>query len=206
MQRPENPRKEPKQARSRQLVDAILEAAARVFEAQGYDATNTNRVAEVAGVSVGSMYQYFPNKDALVTALHERHVGEVLALVEDVAAEAPSRTLRASAELLVDGALAVHTTRPRLTRMLHGELPMLERTHEASAASRATFAATERLLHAHRAEVRRSDTALASYAVIRLFESLVHAAVLDPPPNVAPAPLRTTIVDAVVGYLVVPAP
>jgi AcrR family transcriptional regulator len=206
MQRPENPRKEPKQARSRQLVDAILEAAARVFEAHGYDATNTNRVAEVAGVSVGSMYQYFPNKDALVTALHERHVGEVLALVEGVAAEAPSRSLRASAELLVDGALAIHTTRPRLTRLLHGELPMLERTHDASAASRATFAATDRLLHAHQAEVRRSDTALTSYAVIRLFEALVHAAVLDPPPSVAPAALRNTIVDAVVGYLIVPAP
>ncbi|XOT97655.1 TetR/AcrR family transcriptional regulator, partial [Alcaligenes pakistanensis] len=66
-------RRIPRQSRSRALVEAILEATARVLSERGYAGTNTNVVAEVAGVSVGSVYQYFPNKDSLIAALHERH-------------------------------------------------------------------------------------------------------------------------------------
>lgn len=69
------PRKQPTQARSRQTVEWLLEATARVFRAEGYEAT-TNRIAAAAGVSVGTLYEYFPSKDALVFALAERHVLE----------------------------------------------------------------------------------------------------------------------------------
>lgn len=70
------PRKQPVQDRSRQTVERILRAAARIFDEEGYRRTTTNRVAEAAGVSIGSLYQYFPNKDALLVALAERHVEE----------------------------------------------------------------------------------------------------------------------------------
>lgn len=73
------PRKRPVQDRSRQTVDRILAEAARIFDEDGYRRTTTNRVAEAAGVSVGSLYQYFPNKDALLVALAERHVEEITA-------------------------------------------------------------------------------------------------------------------------------
>lgn len=64
------PRKEPRQRRSRTLCDAIRTSAARVFDAVGYEAATTSRIANVAGVSVGSLYQYYPRKAALVTAEH----------------------------------------------------------------------------------------------------------------------------------------
>lgn len=69
------PRKRPRQQRSRELVDAIVEAAARVFEREGLDAT-TNRIADEAGVSIGSLYQYFGNKHELLYALVERHLDD----------------------------------------------------------------------------------------------------------------------------------
>jgi AcrR family transcriptional regulator len=69
----EQQRRRPRQARSRQTVEVILEAAARVFRREGFRAT-TNRVAAEAGVSIGSLYEYFPNKQALLAALAERHV------------------------------------------------------------------------------------------------------------------------------------
>src|SRR6185437_15341352 len=82
------PRKLPRQDRSRATVDAILEAAARVLVKEGFERTTTNRVAEAAGVSVGSLYQYFPSKEALVAALVDRHNeemrAEVLAALERV--------------------------------------------------------------------------------------------------------------------------
>jgi len=68
------PRREPQQERSRQMRDDILEASIRVLASEGPLSFTTLRVAEVAGISVGSLYQYFPNKDALVYALHTRMV------------------------------------------------------------------------------------------------------------------------------------
>lgn len=75
------PRKAPTQERARVTVDAILQATADVVRKKGLAGLTTNHVAERAGVSVGTLYQYFPNKDALVTALGERHVEQVLAWI-----------------------------------------------------------------------------------------------------------------------------
>lgn len=69
------PRRAPSQARSLQTVEHVLEGAARVFKREGFAAT-TNRIAVEAGVSIGSLYEYFPNKQALLVALAERHVAE----------------------------------------------------------------------------------------------------------------------------------
>lgn len=69
------PRKRPQQERSRRTVEAVVEAAAQLLEANGYDALTTNRVAERAGVSIGTLYQYFPDKAAVVGALVEDRLG-----------------------------------------------------------------------------------------------------------------------------------
>src|SRR5881394_3122602 len=68
-----NPRKLPRQERARATIDALLTATAHVLVKEGFDRASTNRIAEAAGVSVGSLYQYFPSKEALVAALVERH-------------------------------------------------------------------------------------------------------------------------------------
>ena len=68
------PRKRPRQQRSQATWAAILDAATQLFQRLGYAGTTTNRVAELAGVSIGSLYQYFPDKDALLLALAERHI------------------------------------------------------------------------------------------------------------------------------------
>lgn len=76
------PRKLPKQARSGATVEAILEAAAQIFERRGYAAGTTNRIAERAGVSIGSLYQYFPNEDAILVALVHQHLAEGMAALQ----------------------------------------------------------------------------------------------------------------------------
>ncbi|PMB09477.1 TetR/AcrR family transcriptional regulator [Fischerella thermalis CCMEE 5273] len=73
-----NPRKLPQQERSKITVDAILTATARILVKDGYAKTNTNRIAELAGVSIGSLYQYFPSKEAIIAALIECHVVEMV--------------------------------------------------------------------------------------------------------------------------------
>jgi AcrR family transcriptional regulator len=78
-----SPRKRPAQRRSVETVERILDAAARLFDERGYRGTTTNHVAEAASVSVGSLYQYFPNKDALLVALARRHLHESAAAFAD---------------------------------------------------------------------------------------------------------------------------
>ncbi|MFF2549686.1 TetR/AcrR family transcriptional regulator [Nocardia sp. NPDC058058] len=74
---PAAPRKSPRQERSRAMVGRIVDAGERVLIAHGYDGCSTNRIAETAGISPGSLYQYFPNKDAVVAAVIERYTGVV---------------------------------------------------------------------------------------------------------------------------------
>ena len=106
------PRKRPVQQRSRALYARILDEAARIFDERGYHATTTNEVADAAEVSIGSLYQYFPNKDALLVALAERHLDEVRPLVaalsERLRAEEPD--VEQLSRELVDAAMLWNDT------------------------------------------------------------------------------------------------
>ncbi len=103
------PRKVPRQARARATVDAILDAAARLLVEQGYADTTTNSVAEIAGVSIGSLYQYFPNKDALIVALHRRHAQQMHAVMTAALEGSRQGSLRASlARLPTSSSPALH--------------------------------------------------------------------------------------------------
>jgi len=75
-------RKVPVQERSRRTVEAILQAASQVLVRCGYESATTGAIAERAGVSIGTLYQYFPNKESLVASVIEGHFKEVLAIVE----------------------------------------------------------------------------------------------------------------------------
>lgn len=99
------PRKSPVQARSAASVDAILEATIQVLLSAGKERLTTTRVAQRAGVSVGTLYQYFPNKSALLQAVLRRHLDEVTAAVERVCREQESRTLQQMATALINAFL-----------------------------------------------------------------------------------------------------
>lgn len=113
-------RKEPRQERARATVEAILEAAARILDRQGWGRFTTNAVAEVAGVSIGSLYQYFPNKLALVEAILRRHFDDVLSALRFADVQA-SRIERIKG--LVSGMITAHSNHPSLHRVLLEEVP-----------------------------------------------------------------------------------
>ncbi len=111
------PRKKPRQARSRETVACILEAAARVFEAEGYEAT-TKRVAEVAGVGIGSLYEYFPNKDALLYGLGERHIEEGEAALAGAFDGVGEDEVDGWVAALLDAMVRLHRDRPQVHELL----------------------------------------------------------------------------------------
>ena len=100
------PRKSPVQARSAASVNAILEATIQVLLKVGKDRLTTTRVSSRAGVSVGTLYQYFPNKSALLQAVLRRHLEEVTGGIEFACKEQRGRTLREMVTALISAFLA----------------------------------------------------------------------------------------------------
>ena len=105
---PVTPRKEPRQPRARATVDAILLAAAHILKTEGFERATTNRIAERAGVSIGSLYQYFPNKQAVVAALRERHHDWFMGCIAAEADRVASLPLRSAIRSAVELSIALH--------------------------------------------------------------------------------------------------
>ena len=114
-----DPRKSPVQARSTASVDAILEATIQVLLAMGKDRLTTTRVARRAGVSVGTLYQYFPNKSALLQAALQRHLDEVTEAVKQVCREQAGNTLRMMVTALVHAFLKAKMKNPKASVALY---------------------------------------------------------------------------------------
>jgi len=178
------PRRRPRQARSRLTVEAILDAAARVFERHGYAAGTTNRIAERAGISIGSLYQYYPNKDAILVALVERHLDEGVAaltpLLEELRDAPPP--LGEGMARLVAAMVALHRERPRLHRVLFEEAPRPPALRRRLAALEAALAAgvADYLRASGAALAPARDPALAARLVVQVVESVTHELVLRP--------------------------
>ena len=200
-----NPRKRPLQARSRATVDALLEAATQVLIRHGYEGATTARIAERAGVSVGSLYQYFPNKEALVAALIDRHVAEVTAVVEQAMAAARGRPLEDGLRLMIRAGLDAHRIAPKLHKILVEQVPRVGRIAEKMDHSRRVAALVEQLLRAHAHRLRRDrDPALAAYVLETALEALTHKTIIERPAFLAGAPIEEEMFALVAGYLLAP--
>ncbi len=122
---PAKPRRSPVQARSRATVEAILEAAACILRERGWEALTTNAVAERAGVNIGSLYQYFPNKQAITAELQRRHaekVREAMAQAVDAVHEAEEDP-EAAVLGMVKAAIALHRSDGQLQAAVLEEIP-----------------------------------------------------------------------------------
>jgi AcrR family transcriptional regulator len=148
-----NARKKPLQERSRETVAVILEAAARILEERGLEGYNTNAVAERGGISVGSVYQYFPNKDALTLALITRFEGEILETVQAAVAASEGKDLRTSLKLLIGGLLKAHDGRAQLNRILETEESRLRHASSAPSTALHLKKIVEALLARHTNEI-----------------------------------------------------
>lgn len=124
-QTPTNPRKTPRQGRSRVTYDAILESAAHILVRRGAQALNTNLIAERAGVSIGSLYQYFPTKEAILAELLRRQQQDMLDDLKDGAAAAAGSSLAQTVRTMIHHSLRHHIRAPLLAERLEQLEPIL---------------------------------------------------------------------------------
>jgi len=176
-----NPRKSASQERSRRTVNAILEATARVLMKEGYDRASTNKIAVVAGVSIGSLYQYFPSKEALVAAVSERHSNEVLQLMRSALVKVAARPIEVAAREFVSVAIDAHRVNPKLHRVLAEQVPRIGRLENVEAINQDVYALIRGYLDGHRDEIDVADADVAAFICVTAVEALTHAAVLRRP-------------------------
>ncbi|RUL75978.1 TetR/AcrR family transcriptional regulator [Dyella choica] len=123
-------RKAPKQLRSQSTVEGIVEAGARVLAQRGWAKFTTNEVARVAGASIGSLYQYFPNKLAIAEAIRQRHLSQLLAVLPDPGKQGKALSLNRHVDQLIDGVVAAHSINQKLHRILLDEVPLAARSFD----------------------------------------------------------------------------
>jgi AcrR family transcriptional regulator len=199
-----NPRKTASQERSRATVAALVEATARILVREGFDKASTNRVADVAGVSVGSLYQYFPNKEALVAAVIDRHNQEIMQIVRGELAEAMGQPVEKAMRKLVAVAVKAHRVNPRLHRVLAEQIPRVGKLENVETFSRENYALFRTYLENHRDELRVKDLALASFVCVTSIEALTHNAVLHHSKTLSDDAMESLVEEStrlVVGYL-----
>ncbi len=175
-----SPRKTPRQERARATVKHILDATARILVSRGWAGTTTNHVAERAGVSVGTLYEYFPSKESLVAALAERHLdaaeARLIALATSIADTRPS--LEGLVRAIVTTMLDLHAASPRLHRVLFEEIPhgptVRNRIRALEDSQAAALAAILPVL----APVRDAD--ISARVIVELLEALTHRWIIAP--------------------------
>jgi len=119
-----SPRKLPVQARSRATVDAIIQAATYILTKVGWEGLTTNAIAERAGVNIGSLYQFFPNKEAVVAELQRRHAADSRVGLRGALEVLPDQpSLRQALTLIVEMTVKEHRVAPAVHKAIHEELP-----------------------------------------------------------------------------------
>lgn len=166
------------QERSRHTVDSILEAATRLFDR---GATTTNGIAKLAGVSIGSLYEYFPNKDAILGQLFEAHVDEAVQSLSRALDGLPpeSTSLREGVRSMVAALLALHEHRPGLQRMFLERLVAVPVVREQVARAERRLRGILQAWLALHPEVAVPDVELAARIVVEGSNALIHGFIAD---------------------------
>jgi AcrR family transcriptional regulator len=167
----------------------------------GYEHASTNRVAARAGVSVGSVYQYFPNKEALVGELVDRHSRQIFEMVIERLAELADRTPDVAARELVTAMVHLKRGDPRLWRVLREQIPRVGRMQRYELQLAEVIEATAAYLERWRDRLRHEDLATTAFVVVHTVDAVTHAAITRTPP-IDEETLIAHTTDLVVSYLV----
>jgi AcrR family transcriptional regulator len=195
-----NTHRKPVQERAQITVEAILDAAIKLLKRAGSPSLTTNGIAERAGVSIGSVYQYFPNKQAIYLALHERHIAQVDGVMRRRLSECQGATLDELVGSMIDGMIEVHQADPELSTLLQSEVP--HRARNTMDFSIRNFSLFREALAIHKKEFgRKTDLDIQSFVVIKMIDSLGHAIVLQRSSGSSLSRVRAEVLRAVTAYL-----
>jgi AcrR family transcriptional regulator len=180
-------------------VDAVLDAVIRLLKREGFNALTTNRIAEVAGVSIGSVYQYFSDKSAIFAALHQRHIEQIDRLITKTLVERAASPLDELITAVMESMIDAHTADPELYTLLATEVPRRPGCAQDFATR---LHGVFRLAFSSKApQLRRGDLDRVVFVVGSMVDSLSHAAALRRPPEISLPQAKSEAIKAVLAYL-----
>lgn len=188
------PRKKPRQARSLVTVEAILEAAAHILAKDGYAGFTTNRVAERAGVSIGSLYQYYPNKQSLLAALHARHLDQIMASGAAILRDSDDCSLAEALDRLVGTIVSIHLDSDGLHRVVAEETP-------ESLSKATTLELVRNLLDRYQEVLKLEDPDLVAYMLSVTTKAVIHGTLRDRPEDLRERRVERELVRMFLAYL-----
>lgn len=197
------PRKAPQQARAQTTVHAILEATVQVLEREGAEAATTTRIAEVAGVSVGTLYQYFSHRDAILDALQEREFERAISLMQNVLsvgnlAKSPRETITAA----VRGMGELYIRYPGVHRVLAMEGLRNQKKDRLHSFDLRVIALVRHFLSATQTPIRRKNVDAAAFVAFQCVRATMLASLLETPAGLDDQTLMDELVDFLLRYLV----
>lgn len=193
-------RRQPRQARARARVGKILEAAADVLRERGYAGMTTNHVAERAGVPIGSIYQYFGNKDALVLALLERRSeAELSVLGQHLDRFQQGAPVENVVRELIEAIVEIERSDPELRQVISDEIPRRLSAGLRARTDRKARTLIASFLGAAGVPAERID--VAAFVILAAVESVVHEAVLSDGAIGDDEAVVSEVTHLVLGYL-----
>ncbi|WP_372810164.1 TetR/AcrR family transcriptional regulator [Litorivivens sp.] len=204
------PRKRPKQSRSAELVRAIREACIRILETEGPDRLTTQRIADVAGVNIASVYQYFPNKEAELADVFEERLQQLadeatleFTRIWKLSAQSFAGTLEAIIGMEADFLYQLYQISPDFYQRYHQALDVRERVNQRTQAeSNPSWADWFALfLSQHEASVRAGDRDMQAFLARHTLESCLTAALRERPQALKDPAFREELLALLLRYL-----
>jgi AcrR family transcriptional regulator len=194
----ETMRKSPTQARAEHTVDAILEAAAQILQSDGEEKLNTNRIAERAGFSIGTLYQYFADKEAIIAALAEREREKVLATIVKALSSVESDDGQSVTREIVRTMIGSFSKRKRARRIIM--MTMLKRWQFAPDKQQGTSVIEQMIVEGGRRGHGRVMSPAAAFVLTRAFMGAIRAAVLENSPHLESQEFEDELVHLVTQF------
>ncbi|HYJ07760.1 MAG TPA: TetR/AcrR family transcriptional regulator [Polyangiaceae bacterium] len=194
------PRAIPRRAPGKRIVEAILHSAMTVLSRDGVQRLTTNRIAQHAGVSIGSVYQYFPDKHAIIAAIGRELEQRALRLFEQAVEHAPARSIAEVVGVLVRGLAHESFGELPVRREILRQVPRNWLTDASERVDSAVKAELAKLLAA-RADVREGDPELMAFVAMHAVEAVLEAAVLHRPDLLSDERFQRELVLLTVKYL-----
>jgi len=195
-------RKPPQQSRSRVTVEAILDGAIRVLEQEGSLAMTTTRVAQAAGVSVGTLYQYFPNRQSILDALQEREFQRTTSMLQAVMVDSPAGSTDELARAVIRGLFKLYGAAPELHRVLVIEGLTGEAPEQVKAFDLRMVNMVRSVLSGARLTCRRRNVDAAAFVAYQSVRASMLAHLLEAPSGLDEAALTEELADLLHRYLV----
>ncbi len=193
-------RRHPAQKRAQETVSAILDAVIRLLKRSDASGITTNSIAQTAGVSIGSIYQYFPDKRAIFIALHERHIEEVDRVLQRKIGESAGEPLDRLVSHLMDGMIEVHASDPELAALLDSEVP--HRADQAREFPLRLHGPLRKALLPHAKDLGGAvKLDLRAFLLANMLEAFGHAVVLRRPPALSQRNARIESCKAILACL-----